>query len=64
MPETTNLCSCNSSSMIMKSATSLVKDMLLADTLSRAYIDYHVPTPTEVELDHNHATQFLPIPDH
>ena len=40
------------------------RDMLLADTLSRAYLENHKPSSTEVEVEHIHAAQFLPVPDH
>ena len=40
------------------------REMLLADTLSRASVGGHQATTTEVEVEHVHAAQFLPIPDH
>lgn len=40
------------------------REMVLADTLSRAYLDNHKPSSTEVEVEHIHAAQFLPIPEH
>ena len=40
------------------------KDMLLADTLSRAYLAKYERSETEVEVEHIHATHFLPVPEH
>ena len=38
--------------------------MVVADTLSRAYLEHRTPAKTEVKTEHVHATQFLSIPDH
>ena len=38
--------------------------MLLADTLSRAYLTEYERSATEVEVEHIHATHFLPVPEH
>ena len=40
------------------------KDMVLADTLSRAYLTEYERSATEVEVEHIHATHFLPVPEH
>ena len=40
------------------------KDMLLADTLSRAYFTRYEHSATEVEVEHINATHFLPVPEH
>ena len=40
------------------------KDMLLADTLSRAYLTEYERSATEVEVEHIHATHFLPVREH
>ena len=40
------------------------KEMLLADTLSRAYLEDCKRSTTEVEVEHIHATHFLPVPNH
>ena len=39
------------------------KEMLLADTLSRTYLEDCERSATEVEVECIHATHFLPIPD-
>ena len=38
--------------------------MLLADTLSRAYLTEYERSATKVEVEHIHATHFLPVPEH
>ena len=40
------------------------KEMLLADTLSRAYSEDYEQSATESEVECIHATHFLPVPDH
>ena len=40
------------------------KEMLLADTLSRAYSEDYERTATELEVDCTPATHFLLVPDH
>ena len=40
------------------------KEMLLADTLSRAYSEDYERSATESEVECIHATHFLPVPDH
>ena len=40
------------------------KDMVLADTLSRANLTEYERSATEVEVEHIHATCFLPVPEH
>ena len=40
------------------------KDMELADTLSRAYLTEYERSAPEVEVEHIHATHFLPVPEH
>ena len=40
------------------------KDMVLVDTLSRAYLTEYERSATEVEVEHIHATHFLPVPEH
>ena len=40
------------------------KEMLLADTLSRAYSEDYERSTTESEVECIHATHFLPVPDH
>ena len=40
------------------------KDMLLADTLSRAYLTEYECSATEEKVEHIYATHFLPVPEH
>ena len=40
------------------------KEMLLADTLSRAYSEDYERSATESEVECIHATHFLPVPDY
>ena len=40
------------------------KEMLLADTLSRAYLEDYERSATESEVECIHATHFLLVPDH
>ncbi|XP_074624389.1 uncharacterized protein LOC141882338 [Acropora palmata] len=40
------------------------KDMVLADTLSRAQLTEYERSATEVVVEHIHATHFLPVPEH
>ena len=40
------------------------KYMVLADTLSRAYLTEYERSATEVDVEHIHATHFLPVPEH
>ena len=40
------------------------KEMLLADTLSRAYSEDYERSATESEVECTHATHFLPVPYH
>ena len=40
------------------------KEMLLADTLSRAYTEDYNGSATESEVECIHATHFLPVPNH
>ena len=40
------------------------KDVLPADTLSRAYLAEYKRSATEVEVEHIRATHFLPVPEH
>ena len=38
--------------------------MVLAEALSRAYLKEYERSATEVEVEHIHATHFLPVPEH
>ena len=38
--------------------------MLIADTLSRAYLEDYRHSATEIQVECIHATHFLPVPDH
>ena len=40
------------------------KDMERADTLSRAYLTEYERSAPEAEVEHIHATHFLPVPEH